>query len=146
MLPLWVWVNWGAIAMKGYSAFPKAPALLKPHHQIVECYIQDSRWGSLTPLQRCSQRILQPQSAGQKISWRKQMWQIWSESGIVIRFLLPEFSLVQVPELFLWLLGCFTFALQNLRQSALSSHFNPSKVESSSTGNFFIVSVKKLEI
>ena len=25
----------GAIAMKGYSTFPKAPALPKPHHQIV---------------------------------------------------------------------------------------------------------------
>ena len=25
--------------MKGYSAFPKAPALLEPHHQIVYCHI-----------------------------------------------------------------------------------------------------------
>ena len=25
----------GSEAMKGYSAFPKAPALLEPHHQIV---------------------------------------------------------------------------------------------------------------
>ena len=25
----------GAMAMKGYSAFLKAPALLEPHHQIV---------------------------------------------------------------------------------------------------------------
>ena len=25
----------GAMAMKWYSAFPKAPALLEPHHQIV---------------------------------------------------------------------------------------------------------------
>ena len=24
----------GAIAMKGYSTFPKAPTLLRPHHQI----------------------------------------------------------------------------------------------------------------
>ena len=29
-----------AMTMKGYSAFPKAPALLKPHHQIVYCNIQ----------------------------------------------------------------------------------------------------------
>ena len=29
-------VDLGAMAMKGYSAFPKAlPALLEPHHQIV---------------------------------------------------------------------------------------------------------------
>ena len=26
--------------MKGYSAFPKAPALLKPHYQIVQCHMQ----------------------------------------------------------------------------------------------------------
>ena len=28
-------VDLGAMAMKGYSAFPKAPALLEPHHHIV---------------------------------------------------------------------------------------------------------------
>ena len=35
VLPPWARVNLGAMAMKGYSAFPKAPVLLKPHHQIV---------------------------------------------------------------------------------------------------------------
>ena len=30
------------MTMKGYSAFPKAPALLEPHDQIVQCYIQDT--------------------------------------------------------------------------------------------------------
>ena len=29
---------------------------------------QDTRWGSLTPLQRCSRYILQPQSSGQNVS------------------------------------------------------------------------------
>ena len=28
-------VDLGEIAIKGYSAFPKAPALLEPHYQIV---------------------------------------------------------------------------------------------------------------
>ena len=37
--------------MKGYSTFPKAPALLEPHYQIVLCHIQDTRWWGLTPLQ-----------------------------------------------------------------------------------------------
>ena len=32
------------MAMKWYSAFPKAPALLEPHHQIL-CYIQDTHCG-----------------------------------------------------------------------------------------------------
>ena len=39
------------IAMKRYSAFPIAPALLEPYHQIDLCHIQDTRWGVL-PLYR----------------------------------------------------------------------------------------------
>ena len=30
----------GCKIMKGYSTFPKTPALLKPHHQIVLCHIK----------------------------------------------------------------------------------------------------------
>ena len=61
MLPLRARVDLGAMAIKGYSAFPKAPVLLEPHHQIVYCHIYDNRWGGgLTPLQRSSRCILQP--------------------------------------------------------------------------------------
>ena len=35
MLPLRVRVDLGAISLKGYFVFPKAFALLEPHHQIV---------------------------------------------------------------------------------------------------------------
>ena len=35
VLPLAARVDQGAMATKRYSALPKAPALLKPHHQIV---------------------------------------------------------------------------------------------------------------
>ena len=35
MLPLRARVYQGAMAMKGYSAFPIAPALLEPHYEIV---------------------------------------------------------------------------------------------------------------
>ena len=35
VLPLQARVNQGAMAMKEYSTFPKAPALLEPHYQIV---------------------------------------------------------------------------------------------------------------
>ena len=59
MLPRRVRVNPGAIAMNGYPVFPKVPALLEPHHQIVQCHIKDTRWGDLTPLQRSSGCILQ---------------------------------------------------------------------------------------
>ena len=34
-LPLWVRVDLRVMVMMGYSTFPKAPALLEPHHQIV---------------------------------------------------------------------------------------------------------------
>ena len=62
MLPLRARVDLRAMAMKGYPAFPKAPALLESHHQIVLRYIQDIRCGGgLTLLQRCSWCILQPQ-------------------------------------------------------------------------------------
>ena len=37
MLPLWDRVDVGAMAMKGYSTFPKAPTLLESHHQI--CFV-----------------------------------------------------------------------------------------------------------
>ena len=45
---LWVRLDMGVMSMKEYSAFPKAPALLEPHHQIVLGHIQDTcwRWGS----------------------------------------------------------------------------------------------------
>ena len=33
------------MVMKGYSTFPKTPALLKTHHQIVCYHIQDTCWG-----------------------------------------------------------------------------------------------------
>ena len=37
----------GAVAMKGFSAFPKATALLEPNHHILQCCVQDTRWGVL---------------------------------------------------------------------------------------------------
>ena len=57
MLPLRAWVDLVAMAMKGYSVFPKAPALLELHHQIVSCHIQDTRWRSFTHLRRSSRCI-----------------------------------------------------------------------------------------
>ena len=53
--------------MKGYSAFLKALALLKPHKQIVLCHIQDTRWwwwGVLSLFREASLCILQPQPTG----------------------------------------------------------------------------------
>ena len=64
MLPQWTRVDQEAITVKGYSAFPKAPALLEPHYQIVSYHIKDTHWGSLTPLKGYSRCILQPQPTG----------------------------------------------------------------------------------
>ena len=67
VLPRRARVDLGAMAIKGYSAFPKAPATLEPQHQIVLCYIQDTHWRGFTPLQGSSRCILQPQPTGQYI-------------------------------------------------------------------------------
>ena len=47
VIPLQASVDLGVMAMKGYSTFSKAPPLLEPHHQIVLCPIQDTRWGGV---------------------------------------------------------------------------------------------------
>ena len=40
MLSLWIKVELRVMAIKGYSAFPKTPALQEPHRQIVSCHIR----------------------------------------------------------------------------------------------------------
>ena len=61
MLPLQVRVNLGAIAMKRYSTFPKAPGL-EPCHHCLMSYLEHSLVeDALSSLQRCSLCILQPQ-------------------------------------------------------------------------------------
>ena len=51
VLPLWFMMDLGAMAMKGYSAFPIAPVLLEPHYQIVHCHIR-TLVGEVLPLFR----------------------------------------------------------------------------------------------
>ena len=54
MLPLRARVDLGAMAIKVYSTFPKAPALLEPHHPIFFSVISRTliEGGVLPPLQR----------------------------------------------------------------------------------------------
>ena len=40
MLTLWARLDMGAMAIKRYTIFRKAPALLEPYHHIVSCYIR----------------------------------------------------------------------------------------------------------
>ena len=42
-------VDLGSMAMKRYTAFPKAFALLETHHKIVLYHTQDTCWVSFTP-------------------------------------------------------------------------------------------------
>ena len=64
MLQLRARVVLGVIAIKGCSAFPKVPALMDTHHEIVLCHIQDTRWEGLIPLQSSSRCNQQPQPTG----------------------------------------------------------------------------------
>ena len=58
----WTWERW---QWRSIIAFSKVSALLKPHHQIIQCHIPNTRWvRGLTPLQRCSQCIVHPQPTG----------------------------------------------------------------------------------
>ena len=66
MLPRRARVDLGAMAMKGYSTFPKAPQHC--WNLTIRLFSVISRTlvrGGLTPLQRCSQCILQPQLTGE---------------------------------------------------------------------------------
>ena len=58
VLPLHATVDLGAMTMKGYFTFPKAPAI-----RLFGVIYQNTCWdgGGLTPLKRGSQCILQPQ-------------------------------------------------------------------------------------
>ena len=67
VLPILARVGLRAMAMKGCSAFPKAPELLEPRHLSVWSDIQGTRWEGFIPQQRSSQCILQPQPTGQNI-------------------------------------------------------------------------------
>ena len=69
MLPRRVRVDLGAMAMKECSAFPKAPASLEPHHQIVLCHIPDTRWGGSYPSAEV-QSVYSTSPADWAIYWR----------------------------------------------------------------------------
>ena len=57
------------MAMKEYSMFPKALALLELQHQIVSCHIQDTRWEYL-PLCKDAVGVFYSPSRLSKQSWR----------------------------------------------------------------------------
>ena len=68
--PLRAWVDLESVAIKRYSAFPKAPVLLEPQHRsdCLVSYRGYSLWGR-TLLHRWSRCILQPQPTGELTVW-----------------------------------------------------------------------------
>ena len=63
-----------AIAMKAYSAFPKAPALLEHHHQIVLCHIQDTGWERVLPHCRDAVGVFYSPS---RLGWSQLEGRVW---------------------------------------------------------------------
>ena len=64
----------GAMAMKRYFVFPKAPALLEPCHQIVSCHILDPCWGGGVFLPLCREVVsvfYSPNRLGKRYLTRK---------------------------------------------------------------------------
>ena len=59
------------MTIKGYSAFPKASALLKSHHQIVLCHIR-TLIGGVLPLCRNTVGIFCSPS------WVTNLWLVWN--------------------------------------------------------------------
>ena len=57
-------VDLGMIAIRGTPHSPKALPIQELHHQIVLCHIQDTSYGVITSLPRCSWCILQRQATG----------------------------------------------------------------------------------
>ena len=99
VLPLQASVDLGAMAMKGYTAFPKAPASL---NFIIRLFSAISRTmvagGVLTPLQKCSRCILNPQPTGQNIQFNylgmklnQISWQVvgCAEDLVIVGFYAP---------------------------------------------------------
>ena len=93
MLPLWAGEDLGAIAIKGT---PYSPKLQQCWNLTIRLFSVITRTlnggGGLTPLQRCSQCILQPQPTGQTRAWKSSSgncvrnWNLTiGTSGICIR-------------------------------------------------------------
>ena len=73
MLLLRARVDLGAMPIKGHSAFPKAPVLMEPHHQISYYYIEDNRWGRVLPTSRRAVGVFyNPSRRGKKLTSKKK--------------------------------------------------------------------------
>ena len=71
----------GAIAMKGYSAFPKTAVLLDPHHQIVLCHIRTLvGGGGFLPLSREAVGVFYRPLADLAIFRYEEITKSWSKT------------------------------------------------------------------
>ena len=71
-------VNLGVMAMKGYSAFPKAPALLELHHQIVRISYPGHSLGDSYPSAEIkSVYSTAPESMNWQVANHIEVWSLW---------------------------------------------------------------------
>ena len=103
----------GAMAMLGFSAFPKTPTLLEPNHKDIYCHIQDSRWWGLVPLQRCSRWILQSQQTEQHSQWNALYTNEYLYIYIFIDFVVDQDEINKFTTEFVY----------SLEESGLSPHW-----------------------
>ena len=71
-------VNLGEMAMKEYSAFPKAPVLLETHHQIVQCHNQDTRLGVPPLSKEAVGAFYRPSQLGNPTKKRMNDQELWN--------------------------------------------------------------------
>ena len=74
MLSHWVRVDQGTMALKEYSVFPKAPAVLKSRCQIVSIHIKDICWGVLSFYWDPVGVFYSPELTGPDKLWSLQMF------------------------------------------------------------------------
>ena len=70
VLPLWVRVNQGTMAMKRYCTLPKDPRLLNHHYHMARRYVQDSLYGFLLLYREAFSLFYSPN----QLNWNQNMW------------------------------------------------------------------------
>ena len=129
MRPLQTRVNLGAMAMKGYTAFSKTPALLEPHNQIVLCHIQDTNCcrGCFTPLQRFTYLGSSVASTEKDIDTRlTKAWTAINRLSIIWKSDLTDKmkrSFFQAAVTSILLYGCTTWTLTKRLEKKLDGNY-----------------------
>ena len=85
MLPLRDRVNTGAMTMRGYSAFPKAPALLEPHYHISSVISRTLVWGGGYPFAE-KQSVYSAAPPPHSREWNNLFWSKFLSAWVPLSF------------------------------------------------------------